>query len=228
MKYGIIAFIIAASAAVASAHVEVESGPAFANKSQKITFAIAHGCTGADTKSVRIDIPAGVTSVRAMYSDLGAPTVERDASNNVTAVIWQKPDTDVFATDYAWYEVTIRAHMPDAAFSKLPFNITQVCRDANGVETTVVWDQPEGSTTGNPAPVVTLVPPRIPGWNKYTLSAAVAAADLPTYFGDAQIVWKGTAAYSPNSLVAMMITMTSGVTALTGDLATSDEIWVKY
>jgi hypothetical protein len=41
-------------------------------------------------------------------------------------------------------------------------------------------------------------------------------------------VWKGTAAYSPNALVAAMIAMTSGVTALTGDLAVSDEIWVKY
>jgi uncharacterized protein YcnI len=228
MKYGVIAFTIATTAAVASAHVEVESGPAFASKSQKITFAIAHGCTGADTKSVRIDIPAGVTSVRAMYSDFGAPAVEHDANNNVTAVIWQKPDTQVLATDYAWYEVTIRAHMPDAPFSKLQFNITQVCRDANGVETTVAWDQPPGSTTGSPAPLVTLVPPHIPGWNKFTLATAIAAADLPTYFGDAQIVWKGTAAYSPNALVAAMIEMTSGVTALTGDLAASDEIWVKY
>jgi uncharacterized protein YcnI len=228
MKSGIIAFIIAASAAVASAHVEVASGPAHANKTEKITFAIAHGCTGADTKSVTVTIPTGVTSVRPMYSDLGAPSVTKDPSNNVTSVTWQKPDADVFDSDYAWYEVTIRAHVPDAAFSRLPFTVTQVCRDAAGVETTVVWDQPEGSTTGNPAPAVTIVPARIPGWNKYTLATAITAADLPTYFGDAQIVWKGTAAYSPNALVAAMIAMTSGVTALTGDLAASDEIWVKY
>ena len=71
-------------------------------------------------------------------------------------------------------------------------------------------------------------PPRIPGWNKYTLAAAIVATDLPAYFGDSQIVWKGTAAYSPNALVAAMIGMTAGVTALTGDLAASDEIWVKY
>jgi uncharacterized protein YcnI len=228
MRFTITAFIIAATATVASAHVEVASGPAHANKSEKITFAIAHGCTGADTKSVTVTSPAGVTSVRALYSDLGAPTVTKDASNNVTSVTWQKTDAEVFDSDYAWYEVTIRAHLPDAAFSKLQFNVTQVCRDANGVETTVLWDQPPGSMTGSPAPIVTIVPPRIPGWNKYTLTAAIAEADVPTYFGDAQIVWKGTAAYSPNALVAAMIAMTSGVTVLTGDLAANDELWVKY
>ena len=45
MKLTIIALVLAATATAANAHVEVASGPAHANKSEKVTFAIAHGCT---------------------------------------------------------------------------------------------------------------------------------------------------------------------------------------
>ena len=63
------------------------------------------------------------------------------------------------------------------------------------------------------------------GWNKYIVAAAVP--DVAALFGDAQIVWKGTAAYSANPTTAELIGATPGVTALTA-LAANDEIWVKY
>lgn len=219
----------------AYAHVEVESGNALSNANNKITFAIAHGCTPTgsttkiDTISVKIDIPAGVTGVRALPSDFGKPTWTTDAGGNVTSVTWTKDVANLAETDYQWYELTLRAHTPDAPFSKLQFNVTQTCQDTHGGAPLVVpWDQPAGSTTGNPAPVVKLVPTHRTGWNKFALTTAIAMADLPTYFGDAQIVWKGNAAYSPSADVAALITGTAGVTALAAALASGDEIWVKY
>jgi uncharacterized protein YcnI len=216
------------STRVAEAHFGVASGPAQAAKTQKITFSAGHGCSGSDTLRVRIDIPAGVTSVRALFSDFGKPTVIKDGTT-VTAVEWTKADTDLLAADDSYYEFTIRARVPDAAFTRLQFNVTQVCRSSGGVETTVLWDQPPGAPPGgNPAPMVTVVPGRSAGWNKITVGRTVAEADLPLYFGDAQIVWRGTAAFSTNPNTMTQISSTPGVTALTGDLAANDELWVRY
>ena len=211
----------------AEAHVALASGPALAARSQKITFSVGHGCEGSDTVRVRVEIPAGVTSVRPLFSDFGKPTVIKNGTT-VTAVEWTKAAADVLDADEAYYELTLRARVPDAAFTQLQFNVTQVCRSSLGVETTVPWDQPAGSTTGNPAPLLVVTPAHTAGWNKVTVGRAVAAADLPLYLGDAQIAWRGTAAYSSNANTMAQIGNTPGVSALAGDLAAGDELWVKY
>jgi hypothetical protein len=220
---------------LADAHVEVESGAALANTSSKITFAIAHGCTdtaGAklDTIAVKVDIPTGVTGVRALPNAGWRPTVTLDSATpaNVTSITWTKPVGDLTVGDFQWYELTLRAKMPNTPFAQLQFNITQTCQDAVGAQTVVAWNMPPGATTGSPAPQVKLVPSHRAGWNKFTLPTAIAMADLPTYFGDAQIVWKGNAAYSPSADVMTMIAGTPGVTPLASALASGDEIWVKY
>lgn len=218
-----------------TAHPTVASGPAAANKSQKITFQLGHGCDGADTTKIKISMPAGITSVRGMFSDFGAPTLQRDPNNNnnttnVQSVTWTKPadDSTLLDSDFGFYEFTFRARVADVPFTQLQFNIEQTCKSAGGVVSVVQWDQPPGATTGEPAAMLKVVPSRISGWNKITLTRAVAAADLPTYFGDAQIVWRGTEAYSPNANTMEMIQGTTGVTVLSTDLAIDDEIWVKY
>ena len=217
--------LIMISAGTALAHPHIEGGPAFANKTgQLVTFGVSHGCTGKDTVKITVTIPVGISSVRALYGPFGAPTVTKDASNNVTSVTWEKATYET--GDNTYPEFTLRLKVADVPFTSIMFPVTQTCRDATG-DTVVVWDQADDAT-GNAAPRLTVVPARLPGWNKHTLTAAVAEADIPLYFGDSQIVWKGTAAYSPNAVVAAMIAMTPGVTALAGGLAAGDEIWVKY
>ena len=238
LRGGLVAACLLVSS-TALAHVSLTSGPAQANKSSKITFGIGHGCEGGaavDTYKIRVDLPAGVTSVRALRSDFGKPTMIKNGSNQVIAVEWTRADVDDLLTeDTNYYELTIRARIPDAPYSQLQFNVTQTCRTpgTNGTEgTPVLWDQPAGATTGNPAPILTIVPARTAatGWNKFTIPAntTVANAKLATYFGDALIVWKGASAFSANSNTATQITTTAGVTTLTSDLAAGDEIWVRY
>jgi len=217
------------------AHPTVASGPAAANKSgQKITFQVSHGCDGDDTIGIKISIPSGVTNVRGMYSDFGKPAIARDSTDtnpvtNIRAVTWSKPadDSQLLDEDVGFYEFTFRAKIADVPFTQLQFNIEQVCKSASGTITTVQWDQPPGATTGEPAAQLTVVPTKVAGWNKIAMSKAVAAADLPKFFGDAQIVWRGTSAYSSNINTLAMIQATAGVTLLT-DIAANDEIWVKY
>jgi len=196
-------------------------GPAFAGATQEVTFEVGHGCTGADTKSVTLDIPSEITAVRAVNSNLGPASVTKDASSGlVTKVTWQKDVSQVLATDDNFYTVTVRIKVPNTPFVKLHFVAHQVCRAADGTETTVNWDG-----TDEEAPEVLVLPPRQAGWNKYTVPAAVS--DLNAFFSDAAIVWKGTAAWSPNANTTAQISSTKGVTALTS-LAANDEVLVKY
>jgi periplasmic copper chaperone A len=219
--------LVCASTSLATAHISIGSGPAFANKTQKITFNIGHGCAGADTIGVRVDIPAGITSVRALPSDFGKPQVVK-TGDAVSSVTWTKPDADLQDEDVGFYELTLRARVGEVPFTKILFTVTQTCRTPAGVETVVVWDQPPGAQSGEPGPLLTVVPARTPGWNKLVLTTGIAAADVPGYFGDALIVWRGAAAYSANAVTAAQITATTGVTALAGDLAAGDELWVRY
>lgn len=231
MRSLIIASVLLATTP-AVAHVSLASGPAAANKSQKITFGVGHGChigdIEADTYKVRVDIPAGITSVRAFTSDFGKPKMIRDTGGAIIAVEWQKPLADLQDDeDTQYYEITIRAKVADVPFTQIKFDIHQTCRTTAGVEQTVIWNEAPGGT-GNTSPMLTVVPPRTPGWNKYVIPAAIPEANIPMYFADALIAWRGTSAYSSNPNTAAMIATTSGVTPLTGDLQANDELWVRY
>jgi len=225
----LIAFPCVLLAPRAEAHIEIRSGPAPANATSEVVFGVGHGCSGNDTYRLRIDIPAGVTSVRPMRSDFGTPTVEKDAAGTITSVTWQKPVAEALEIDLAFYTVVVRLKAPDQPFTTLYFAAHQTCRAADGSLTTVEWTDlpttPPGSATGNPAVAVQVVPARLAGWNKYTVPAALT--DLGVFFKDAQIVWKGSAAYSANPNTAALIASTPGVTALTA-LEGGDQVWVKY
>lgn len=214
---------------VASAHPHITSPRALANTSgQLVTIGVSHGCDSGtkDTVKIQVDIPANISSVRPLYGPdgFGLPTVTK-VSSAVTTVVWEKSTFDL-AGDNIYLELVLRLRVADVPFSQIRFNVTQTCRNGTG-DTVVVWDDIDDSA-GLAAPVLTVVPAHTAGWNKLTLPVAIAEADLPTYFGDAQILWRGTSAYSPNSAVATLIGMTPGVTALTGGLAVGDELWVKY
>ena len=213
--------------AIAAAHISVVSGPGYANTTQIIKFGVGHGCEGMDTYSVRVEIPASVTSVRPMPSDFGKVSVETDATGAVTAVVWQRSYDDPFPSDIAYYELSIRARIGDNAFSTIYLPTHQVCHDpgADGGTRSTDWVATDPDAGGEPAPAVMVVPARKSGWNKFTATQAVS--NLGAYFPDALIVWKGNAAFSPNPATTDLIKTTSGVTALTS-ISQGDELWVKY
>lgn len=242
MKFYRFAFLSLFIPSVAAAHIGVPSGPAFATLANKVTFGISHGChfgsapeQEMDTLSIKIDIPANAginrKSVRALPSDFGGkPTVTHD-SEGVTSITWSRTPADMQPIDHlGYYEISFRATFGDVPFTRIPFTITQVCLPPNGTigvdDLTVVWTGP--STNASPSPRLTVLPKREYGWNKLTLTTAVAVGDFGTYFGDALIVWKGTAAFSKNMAINALIGMTPGVTLLNTDLAAGDEIWVRY
>jgi len=218
------------SSGISRAHVSIASGAAAANTTQEVTFGVGHGCATADTYKVRVQIPAGVTSVRPLRSDFGKPSVEKDAAGIVTAVVWQKPDADALDADIAYYKLVVRMRVPDAPFTTLYFPTQQTCRAPDGTLSTVGWsmlptDPVVDGGADEPAPALRIVPVRRPGWNRYVVTQTMT--DLSVFFADAQIAWKGASAYSANPITAVLIAGTPGVTPLTS-LAANDEVWVKY
>jgi uncharacterized protein YcnI len=216
----------------AAAHVGIPSGPLVANATQEITFGVGHGCEGSDTYTIKIDIPAGVTSVRAVPNSFGKVSVQKDAQQNVVSVTWQKADADLIAADENYYLLSIRAKAPNTPFATIYFPTHQTCKNpATGATTSTEWvstmqtDAHDAGAAGEPAPATVILPAKKPGWNKFVVPQALAS--LSPYFDDAQIVWKGSAAHSANPATLDQIKTTAGVTQLTA-LAAGDEIWVKY
>ncbi len=230
MSRSLVALLLAIPA-TALAHVSVASGAGTANVSQEIAFGVGHGCSGADTYAVKISIPPGLTNVRTETSDFGRATVEVDGVGNVTAATWQKADADLLPSDTAYYKLVIRAKLPNAPFTSLFFPTRQTCKSSTGTLTVVDWVGTtvvvqDGGPQVEPAPQLRIVPARKPGWNKYAPTAAIA--DVSIYFADAQILWRGTEAYSSNPETVAQLEKTSGVTRLTGGVSANQEIWVKY
>lgn len=194
-------------------------------------FGVGHGCEIGgehyDTAKVRVEIPAGFTGVRALFSDFGKPTLIR-SGQTVTAVEWAKASGDVLDGDDGYYELTFRARTPNAPYTQVVLTVHQTCI-VNGTEMTTVWT---GTSSESPGPALTLVPARTnpTGWNKLTIPSGVTvpADKMGTYFGDALIVWRGTEAFSSNANTAALVASTPGVTPLTGDLAAGDVIWVRH
>jgi uncharacterized protein YcnI len=228
--------------ALASAHISVSSGPGYANTTQEISFSVGHGCTDAsgtpsDTSSVTIDIPAGVTSVRAVPNVFGKVTVTKAVVNNVstvTSVTWTKAPGDVIAGDDNFYKLVLRLKVPNTPFTTVYFPAHQTCTTSVGAVLPVVeWvataptPSDDAGAAAEPAPALVVLPARTPGWNKVTVPVAVPGDKLAALFADAQIVWKGTAAFSTNAATVDQIKATAGVTVLAA-LAAGDEIWVKY
>jgi uncharacterized protein YcnI len=214
----------------ALAHVSM-AGPGFAGQTQVLTFSIGHGCEGADTLRLEVSIPSTVTSVRVLPNVFGDAQLKTDDTGAATAVIWSKPTASVRAQDDAFYQLAIRAKLPDAAFTTVYFPAKQTCRAADGKETVVDWvataEEVAAAKMGEepePAPALSILPVRLPGWNKYTTKAKIT--DL-SVFKDAQIVWVGDAAYSSNPATLELIKSESGVTELT-EIKADAEIWVKY
>jgi periplasmic copper chaperone A len=215
--------------AIARAHVSIASGLAFANTTQEVVFGVGHGCAGADTSSVQIEIPTGVGSVRPQASGFGQVDVETDAAGAVVAVTWQKADDRVLESDTQYCKLTLRLKLPDQPFSTLYFPAHQTCRSKDGGTTLVDWvgiDEAEGSGI-EPAPALRVVPARFPGWNKFTMPAPGTLAALAPFFADAQIVWLGNSAYSSSPMTTELIAATSGASSLSA-LEAGDQVWVKY
>ena len=227
-----IAALATASIQAAHGHVSVTSETAYANGYYQVDLAVPHGCEGADTYRVEVELPAGFPAVRAVLGSLGYATIAAEAdTGQPTTLTWEKPMTDLLDSDSHAYEVSFRTKLPDTPFAKYYFPTTQYCRDDQGVESTAAWvgissgHDHGGSASGEkPAPALFVYPARAPGWNQYTAPDHLHDMSI---FNDAIIVWKGNAAYSPNPVTQQLIIDDAETTTLE-QIHPGETFWIKY
>ncbi|ARU58493.1 MAG: YcnI family protein [Pseudomonadales bacterium] len=223
--------VIALFSGAAHAHVSVSSDTAFSASRYEIKLTVPHGCEDSDTYRVEVQIPASLSSVRPMDSLFGkAEPIMNDAGDAIEKIVWNKSAADVLVEDSHYYEFAIRAKLPEAEFVTLYLPTIQYCRDKSGNELQSEWvgmgshDDHGASGDEAPAPSFMIFPKRFPGWNKYT--AADHLHDM-SIFSDAEIVWSGSSAYSPNPTTLEMIQGDADSVVLE-QLHPGMEFWVKY
>jgi periplasmic copper chaperone A len=222
------------SAGLAQAHVGVTASGPYANANVEASFNVGHGCENKyDTYSIKIRIPSGLTGLRMVENgSFASVTAERNAAGDVTTVTYTKAQSAVRAADDAYYKLILRFRLPNTPFATLYFPTTQVCKSQDGATTsTTEWvstsaeHSADAGEADEPAPALTVLPARAPGWNKYT--AGSTKLEVAALFKDALIVWSGDAAYSANPNTVAQIAAEDGVEALE-TIEPGTEFWVKY
>jgi periplasmic copper chaperone A len=156
------ALAIAAIAAPAAAHVTVPDGSdVHSGGSAVIHFRVPHGCDGAATDTISVQLPDGVVSAKAEYVpgwDLAFETVASDPydefgttkTERVGVITWSGGDLP----DGAFYDFGIRATFLQDPGTVVAFPVVQKCGDVE-----VAWIEPtvEGQPEPeHPAPTVTV------------------------------------------------------------------------
>jgi periplasmic copper chaperone A len=134
---------------VAKAHIDPTPAKALVGRTTTVAFTVEHGCDGSPTRSVAMQMPAGLTSANPVPKAGWKVTVTR-AGMRVRQITWRGNLPDSRSSRFA-----IRLGMPNAPGKTLYFPAVQRC--TRGV---IRWieiprrGQPEPE---HPAPGVTLV-----------------------------------------------------------------------
>lgn len=229
-KQSAIAGALLLAASTTQAHVTVASGTAYAGSYYQVVLSIPHGCDGADTERVEVVIPETMASVKPMldFSEANLPvTLETDeVSGAVNKLIFDRENTA--QTDNTIYTVSFRGKWTDVPFTTQYFPTTQYCVGGG----TAAW---VGASSGHdhdssaesselPAPSIFVYPARQKGWNHYTAPDHLHDMSI---FADADIVWKGNAGYSENSITMELIESDYSSSVLS-EIHPDESFWVKY
>ncbi len=157
----------AATVTVAEAHVTLETREAPAATTYKAVLRVGHGCEGAPTKTIRVQIPEGVIATKPMpkpgwtlqtrEADYARPYqyYEQVLTRGVVEITWSGGDLPD-----AWYdEFVFRARLPEAEPGTIVyFPVVQEC--STGVHRWIEIPEPGKSAHDykEPAPGVILTP----------------------------------------------------------------------
>lgn len=152
MNANLAAALVAASfllPAAASAHVTLDTKEAPALGYVRLAIRVPHGCDGAATTAVRMQVPDGVTAVKAqpkygwtlsLLADEAGGKPGHDSSPPVHEIVWRGgPLPDAF-----YEEFLIRVRMPDTPGQTLWFPFVQECE---GGKTTRWIERPAAGQT---------------------------------------------------------------------------------
>lgn len=120
----------------ASAHVTLDNGEAVTGSYYKATFTVPHGCDGAPTTRVRVQIPDGVTSIKpqprsgwklAIAKEKLATPLDNGHGGQITEAIREVSWTGGPLPDEQFEEFKIQMKLPDAPNTTVYFPVVQDC-----------------------------------------------------------------------------------------------------
>jgi len=159
--------ILAGASAPASAHVVLENGMSSWGSYYKAVFQVPHGCDGAATTGISIEIPEGVISIKPMEKQgwklitrsgkyAGSYTVHgKTVAEGIRQVTWEGGSI----ADDRYDEFVFLAKLPeDEEIMRIFFPVTQTCG-----KTETRWEQiPQPGSQEKlkyPAPALDLMTP---------------------------------------------------------------------
>jgi periplasmic copper chaperone A len=125
-------------------HITLETGSAPAGSTYKAVFKVGHGCAGAATKAVRVQLPLGFDAAKPMPKAGWA--ISANFANNTSEVTWTAKSPQDQLPDAHYDEFSLRTKLPaNAGAVAVPvwFKVLQSCD--NGAND---WSQiPETGTS---------------------------------------------------------------------------------
>jgi uncharacterized protein YcnI len=155
---------LAALAAPAAAHVTIPEGEVHAGSTAVIHFRVGHGCDGAPTDTVELQLPDGVVAGQPEYLPGWTAEVEMVESEpyerfgetfteRAGVIRWSGGDLP----DFAFYDFAVRATFLVDPGTVLAIPVVQRCGDAELAWIEPIVDgQPEPE---HPAPTLTVIEP---------------------------------------------------------------------
>lgn len=145
----------------ARAHVTLEVQTAPANATYKGVFRVPHGCDGAATTRITVEIPPGVTAVLPMPKpgwrlttvrrEGAPPPTGHGAVPEVASVTWEGGSLDNAHYD----EFVVRMRLPDRPGETVHFPVLQGCEGGRSVSWTQIPD-PNRRPSDFPTPAAAL------------------------------------------------------------------------
>jgi uncharacterized protein YcnI len=163
MKKSLFCFFAFLFAMSAGAHVTVESSSLKPGAYTKLTFRIPHGCEGASTTKVSIQLPAGVLSVKPQVHpgwtiamnetalDKPATLHGKQITKRISEVTWSG---GVLPDEYM-DEFGMSVKLPET-IGALSFPVVQTCEKGVANWTEVVTDEHAFHMAKSPAPFIVL------------------------------------------------------------------------
>jgi uncharacterized protein YcnI len=158
------AVLLAAGGGSAFAHVTLETAAAPANGFYKAVLRVPHGCAGAATTGLRVQIPEGVLDVKPMpkpgwniaikRAKLAKPYTEEGTTvtEGVAEIDWSGgPLPDDYYDEFAF-----RVKLPDTAGKTVYFPTIQVCGNTETKWIEIPAEGQDEDSLENPAPGVKL------------------------------------------------------------------------
>ncbi|MDB5870393.1 MAG: hypothetical protein JWP96_2725 [Polaromonas sp.] len=134
----IAACALSAMATASFSHISLEQASAPAGSSYKAVFQVGHGCQGAATTGISVQIPAGFQGAKPSPKAGWTVSIKRDklakpydshgkqVTEDVSVVSWTAAGKDAALPDAHFDEFMLRGKLPEAA-GQLAFKVLQTC-----------------------------------------------------------------------------------------------------